>query len=102
MKKYEGLYILSDAMKDEDALKEWETVKSEIQKLGGAVCGEKPPVRRSFARTLNKKQNGHYAEILFDLDAANIVQLRKRHALDENIFRVMFTDARPPAKPKEA
>lgn len=101
MKTYEGLYILADAMKDEDALKTWETIKSEIQKLGGMVKSEKPPARRSFARTISKKQGGHYAEVVFDLNPGSVVALRKRHALDENIFRVMFTAAKPPDVPQQ-
>lgn len=100
MKTYEGLYILSDEMKDEDAVKTWEAVKSEIQKLGGAVKSEKPPVRHSFARSLDKEQGGHYAEVTFDLSPGNVVSLRNRHALDEKIFRVMITAARPPATDK--
>ena len=93
MKKYDGLYILPDQLKEDEALKAWDSIKSELQKAGGVISAEKPPSRRSFARTLAKKRSGYYAEVAFELDPGHVDGLLKRHKLDERIFRVMIAES---------
>ena len=94
MKTYEGVYFLSAKLKDDEALEQAAAaVKADIEKLGGTVRNQKKPERKTFARPQQKQQGGYYMEVLFDLDPANVVELRKRHKLDNNVFRVMVVDA---------
>ncbi|MDW8310032.1 MAG: 30S ribosomal protein S6, partial [Verrucomicrobiales bacterium] len=55
--------------------------------------------RKPFARVANKKHSaGFYANVIFSIAPSALATLRNRFALDENIFRVMFTVS-PEPKP---
>ena len=55
--------------------------------------------RKSFARVADKKYNaGFYANVIFAGSPSIVAQLRAKFALDEEFFRVLFTNA-PEPKP---
>jgi ribosomal protein S6 len=48
--------------------------------------------RKNFARVADKQHNaGFYANIIFAGTPALIAQLRRKFALNEDVFRVLFT-----------
>ena len=102
MKRYEGLFILEPAAK-EDGLKETlDKISSEITSVGGKVETVQKMDKRSFARVANKKHSaGHYVNVIFESEPAALDQLKHRLAMNEEVFRVLFTKA-PAPKPVTA
>ena len=94
--KYEGVYCLSDSLKEDALAAASENVRADIRKVGGTILGEKPLERRSFARMMQKQQGAYYLEIAFEIEADKIVALKQRHRLDGNVFRVMIVLGRKP------
>ena len=99
MKRYEGLLILNTAGKEkgvEDAL---DKISAEIAAAGGKVETVQKMERKNFARVADKKYNaGFYANVIFAGSPSIVAQLRAKFALDEEFFRVLFTNA-PEPKP---
>jgi ribosomal protein S6 len=99
VKRYEGLFILNTSGR-EDGLKETlDQITAEITAAGGKVETVQKMDKRNFARVANRKHSsGFYANVIFEGEPATMAQLRHRFALNDQVFRVMFTAA-PPAKP---
>ena len=97
MKRYEGLFILSTAGK-EDSVKEMvDKISADIVSAGGKVETVQKMDKRSFMRVANRKHtSGFYVNVIFESAPAAVSQLRSRFALNEEIFRVLFTHAPAP------
>ena len=97
MKRYEGLFILSTAGK-EDSVKEMvDKISADIISAGGKVETVQKMDKRSFVRVANRKHtSGYYVNVIFESGPAAVNQLRTRFALNEEIFRVLFTHAPAP------
>jgi ribosomal protein S6 len=102
VKRYEGLFILEPAAK-EDGLKEaLDRLSTEIASVGGKVETVQKMDRRSFARVADKKHNaGHYVNVIFESEPAALDQLKHKLAMNSEVFRVLFTQA-PAPKPATA
>lgn len=99
MKRYEGLFILNLAGKEEGVKDALDKISAEIESAGGKVETVQKMDKKSFARVADKKHNaGFYANVIFTGSSAIISQLRTRFALNEEVFRVLFTLA-PEPKP---
>lgn len=94
MKRYEGLFILNSAGK-EDTIKELiDGVSAEIESAGGKIETVQKMEKRSFARVADKKyQAGYYMNVIFEVEPAALAQLNDRFRASEDIFRVLFTNA---------
>lgn len=100
MKRYEGLFILNTAGKDEGAQAIIDKVVTEITAAGGKVETTQKMDKRQFARIADKKMaSGYYANIIFAAPATTLDALRPRFSLNPDVFRVQFTllPARSPA-----
>jgi small subunit ribosomal protein S6 len=97
VKRYEGLFILNTAGK-EDGIKETiDKISAEITANGGKVETVQKMDKRPFSRIANKRHStGFYVNVIFDSQPAALEQLRQRFALNEEIFRVLFTQAAAP------
>ncbi|HZT21511.1 MAG TPA: 30S ribosomal protein S6 [Verrucomicrobiae bacterium] len=94
MKRYEGLFILSTAGKEDGVKEALERISAEITAAGGRVETIQKMDRRPFARVANKKHSsGFYANIIFTGAPALVNQLRHKLALNDDVFRVLFTVA---------
>ena len=99
MKRYEGLFILNMAGKEEGVKDALDKISTEITAAGGKVETVQKMERKSFMRVAdNKHTAGFYANIIFTGTPAIVAQLRHKLALDEEVFRVLFTLA-PEPKP---
>ena len=99
MKRYEGLFILNTTGREEGVKDALDKISSEITAAGGKVETVQKMDRKSFARVADKKHNaGFYANIIFAGPSNIISQLRTRFALNEEVFRVLFTES-PEPKP---
>ena len=99
MKRYEGLFILNTAGKEESVKDALDKISAEIEAAGGKVETVQKMDKKSFARIADKKHNaGFYANVIFTGSSVIISQLRTKFALNEEVFRVLFTQA-PEPKP---
>jgi ribosomal protein S6 len=96
MKKYEGLFILNTAGREEGIKELIDKITAEIAAVGGKVETVQKMDKRSFARAATKKVTaGFYVNVIFLCDPKAIPQLRTRFTLNEEIFRVLITVAPP-------
>ncbi len=99
MKRYEGLFILDTAGKEEGIKDTIDKISAEITSAGGKVETVQKMDKRNFSRVANKKQNaGFYVNIIFESQPAVLDQLKHRFAMNEDVFRVLFSKA-PAPKP---
>ncbi|MGN6386908.1 MAG: 30S ribosomal protein S6 [Verrucomicrobiota bacterium] len=99
MKKYEGLFILNTAGKEENIKEMIDKLSEEITQSGGKVETVQKMDKRQFSRVADKKStSGFFVNIIFESEPGNLAQLRSRFAMDEDVFRVMFSEAPAPKK----
>ena len=99
MKRYEGLFILETAAKEEGIKDAIDKISAEITTLGGKVETVQKMDKKSFSRVADKKHTaGFYVNIIFEGQPALVDQLKHRFAMNEDVFRVLFTNA-PAPKP---
>jgi len=67
--------------------------------VGGRVDTVQKMDKRNFARVADRKHgSGFYVNIIFEIEPTSVGQLRQRFALNEEVFRVVFTAAPAPKK----
>jgi small subunit ribosomal protein S6 len=102
VKRYEGLFILETAGKEEGIKDTIDKISAEITTLGGKVETVQKMDKKNFMRVADKKHSaGYYVNIIFEGQPALIDQLKRRFAMNEDVFRVLFTNA-PEPKPAAA
>lgn len=101
MKRYEGLFILETAGKEEGLKDTIDKISSEITSAGGKVETVQKMDKRNFVRIADKKHNaGFYVNVIFESEPSAIDQLKHRFAMNDEVFRVMFTTAAAPKPAK--
>jgi small subunit ribosomal protein S6 len=101
MKKYEGLFILNLAGREEGVKDALDKISNDITGLGGKIETVQKMERKAFARIADKRHtSGFYANVIFDATPDVIAQLQKKFSLNEEIFRVLFTLAPEPKAAK--
>lgn len=99
MKRYEGLFILNSAAKEEGIKDTLDKISADITAAGGKVETVQKMDRKNYARVADKKHTaGFYANVIFTSAPAAIAALRSKFALNEEVFRVIFTNS-PEPKP---
>ena len=99
MKRYEGLFILNLAGREEGLKDALDKVSSEITTAGGKIETVQKMEKKAFSRIADKKfSSGFYANVIFTAAPAVIATLQKKFALNEEVFRVLFTES-PEPKP---
>ena len=92
MKKYEGLFILNLAGREEGVKDVLDKVSADITAVGGKVETVQKMDKKAFARVADKKfSSGFYANVIFSATPAVVAQLQKKFALNADVFRVLFT-----------
>jgi ribosomal protein S6 len=102
VKRYEGLFILNTAGK-EDALKETiDKISAEITSQGGKIETVQKMDKKNFSRVADRRNSaGFYVNIVFESGPEAVAQLQHKLATSEDVFRVLFTIA-PAPKPTVA
>ncbi|MBP9899951.1 MAG: 30S ribosomal protein S6 [Verrucomicrobiota bacterium] len=99
MKRYEGLFILNSAAKEDGIKDTLDKISADITAAGGKVETVQKMDRKAYARVADKKHTaGFYANVIFTSAPAAIAALRSKFALNEEVFRVIFTSS-PEPKP---
>ena len=102
MKRYEGLFILNTAGKEEAIKDTIDKISAEITTAGGKVETVQKMEKKAFSRVADRKHSaGYYVNFVFEGAPAIISQLHHRFTNNEEIFRVLFTLA-PAPKPVAA
>lgn len=97
MKRYEGLFILETAGKEEGIKDVIDKLSTEVTSAGGKVETVQKMDKRNFSRVANKKHSaGFYVNVIFEIEPASLDQLKHRFAMNEDVFRVIFTSAPTP------
>ncbi|HEU6447102.1 MAG TPA: 30S ribosomal protein S6 [Verrucomicrobiae bacterium] len=99
MKRYEGLFILNTAGREEGVKDALDKISAEISAAGGKVETVQKMDRKNFSRVADKRHSaGFYANVIFNGEPAVLKQLQTKFSLNEDVFRVMFTES-PEPKP---
>jgi ribosomal protein S6 len=102
VKRYEGLFILNNAAKEEAIKDTIDKISAEISSAGGKVETVQKMDKKTFTRVADRKySSGFYVNFVFEGAPAMIAQLHHRFANNEEVFRVLFTLA-PAPKPVAA
>ena len=97
MKRYEGLFILETAGKEEGIKDTIDKISAEIASAGGKVETVQKMDKRNFSRVADKKHGaGYYVNIIFESEPSVLEQLKHRFAMNAEVFRVLFTNAPAP------
>ncbi|MGZ5568370.1 MAG: 30S ribosomal protein S6, partial [Limisphaerales bacterium] len=92
MKRYEGLFILNTAGKEETIKDTIDKISTEITNAGGKVETVQKMDKKSFSRIADKKFTaGFYVNIVFESTPEGVNQLRGRFVNNDEVFRVLFT-----------
>jgi ribosomal protein S6 len=94
VRKYEGLFILNIAGREEGLSDIIDRITGELTKLGAKVETVQKMEKKAFTRVANKKvKEGHYINFIFEADPEVAVKLGNHFDLDEDVFRLMLTHA---------
>ena len=97
MKRYEGLFILETAGKEEGIKDTIDKISAEITAMGGKVETVQKMDKKTFTRVADKKHSaGFYVNIIFEGRPALIEQLKHKFAMNTEVFRTLFTAAPAP------
>ena len=99
MKRYEGLFILNTAGKEEGVKEAIDKISAEFTSAGAKVETVQKMERKNFTRVADKKYTGgFYVNVIFTSPPAALAPLRSRFALNEEVFRVLISES-PEPKP---
>jgi ribosomal protein S6 len=94
MKRYEGLFILNNAAKEEGIKETIDAITTDITTAGGKVETVQKMDKRAFTRIADKRfTSGFYVNFIFEIAPQALPQLRTKFGLNGEIFRVLFTEA---------
>jgi ribosomal protein S6 len=98
VKRYEGLFILDTAGKEEGVKEAIDKITAEINACGGKVETVQKMDKKQFARVSDKRHTaGFYVNVIFEAQPSLIDQLQHRFAMIQDVYRVIFTNAAPVA-----
>ena len=99
MKKYEGLFILNTAGKEEGLNDVIDKITAEVASVGGKVGTVQKMDKKNFVRVADKKfSSGFYLNVIFDAEPSVVSKMQHHFALNNDVFRVLFTAAPEPKK----
>lgn len=103
MKRYEGLFILNTAGKEEGVKDVIDRITADITTAGGRVETVQKMDKRAFARVADKaSSSGFYVNFIFQSEPGALSGLRSKFRLNEDVFRVVFTESAAAAAAIEA
>lgn len=93
MKRYEGLFILNTAGKEEGVNDLVEKIKSQIAAQGATIETVQKMEKKAFVRVAdNKRKDGYYVNYIFQAGPDAIRKLQSHFALNEDVFRTLFSE----------
>jgi small subunit ribosomal protein S6 len=100
VKRYEGLFILNTAGKEETIKELIDRLSEDLTAAGGKVEAVQKMDKRPFSRISDKKvTSGFFVNVVFALDPAKLANVRTKFGMNSDIYRTSFTIA-PEPKPE--
>ena len=97
MRKYEGLFILNTAGREEGLKETIDRLSAEITNLGGKIETVQKMEKKPFSRVADKKvKEGYYVNFIFEAEPAIAAKLTNHFDLDDDVFRLLLTYAPQP------
>jgi ribosomal protein S6 len=97
VKRYEALFILDTAGKEEGLKDTIDKISAEITSIGGKVEAVQKMEKKNFVRVADKKHSsGYYVNVIFESETTALDPLRHKFAMNGEVFRVVITNAPPP------
>jgi len=94
VKRYEGLFILNLAGKEDGIKEAVDRVSTEITAAGGKVETIQKMEKKAFARVADRRINsGHYVNVFFEAQPSVIKDLHTRFRHSDEVHRALFTEA---------
>lgn len=94
MKRYEGLFILNTAGKEDGVKEIIDHISADITAAGGKVETVQKMDKRPFARVADKRhQSGFYVNFIFEGEPTTLTALQGKFRLNDDVLRVVFTEA---------
>ena len=91
---------MDTAGKEEGIKDTIDKISAEITSAGGKVETVQKMDKKPFSRVANKKHNaGFYVNVIFESQPATLDQLKHKFAMNNEVFRVMFSNAPAPKLP---
>lgn len=90
MRNYEGVFIVSPDLSPEASKGVVAQVQELISKSGGRVEGVQDWGRKRLAYKINKKQEGNYVLLNFQIDPNQSRKLEQTLRLNENLLRFLI------------
>jgi ribosomal protein S6 len=96
VKRYEGLFILNTAGKEEGVNELVDKLKDEITALGAKVETVQKMEKRAFSRQAddNKLKEGFYVNFIFEAGSETLRKLQGHFALNADVIRTLFTEVK--------
>jgi ribosomal protein S6 len=92
VRKYEGLFILNTAGREEGLKETIDRLSAEVAKLGVKIETVQRMEKKPFARVADKRfKEGYYVNFIFQADPATAAKLNHHFDLDEDVFRLLVT-----------
>jgi len=102
VKRYEGLFILNTAGKEEGVNDLVNNIKAEIASLDISIETVQKMEKKAFSRQAddNKLKEGYYVNFIFEARPEAVTKLRSHFALNDDVFRTMITEVHTKAEAK--
>lgn len=92
MRKYEGLFILNIAGREDGLNETTDRLSEELKKLGAKIETVQKMEKKPFTRVADKKvKEGFYVNYIFEAEPEVAAKLQTHFELDEDVFRLMVT-----------
>jgi ribosomal protein S6 len=93
MKRYEGLYILNTAGREDNIQDLVDGLGKDIAEVGGKVETVQKMDKRTFSRVASKKhQDGFYVNVIFAGPSDINERLQERYRHEDHVFRLLITE----------
>jgi ribosomal protein S6 len=97
VRKYEGLFILNTAGREEGLKESIDRLTTEMTTLGAKIETVQKMEKKAFSRVADKKvKEGYYVNFIFDAEPALAQKLATHFDLDEDVFRLLVSYAPTP------
>lgn len=92
MVNYEGVFIVDPDLQTESTKNVVAQLQELVAKNGGRVDGLQEWGRRKLAYKINKKQDGHYVVLNFQLDPKSTRKFEQTLRLNDNLLRYLLVN----------
>ncbi len=92
MRNYEGIFIITPELTSEASKSVVAQIQEMVSKNGGRVEGLQEWGKRRLAYKINKKQEGNYIILNFQLDSTQTKKLEQSLRLNDQIMRYLLVN----------